>query len=262
MHGWVDAVRLSVGTFTRVPVAAPSRIDRAVAGRAMLLSPLVALGLATLGAAVLLAGDALSGSDGAALLTAVLAISVVAWTTGGLHLDGLVDVADGLASRRPAAEALAIMRRSDVGALGVAALVLVLLLQVSALAAAGAADRGPMALTLALVTGRMAAVLGCARGVPGARPDGLGAAVAGSVPRPAALAGVVLLVLAAGGWGAVSHPSRWWAPVLAVLVGLLAGGLLLRRCVRRLGGVTGDVLGAAVEVATMGSLVAFALSVG
>jgi adenosylcobinamide-GDP ribazoletransferase len=262
MRGWGDAARLSVGTFTRVPVPAPSRVDRVVAGRSMLLSPVLGLGLAVLGAAVLLAGDALSGSGGAALLTAVLTIAVVAWTTGGLHLDGLVDVADGLASRRPAAEALAIMRRSDIGALGVATLVLVLLLQVSALAVAVAEDRGPMALTLALVTGRMGAVLACTRGVPGARPDGLGAAVAGSVPRPAALAEVVLLVLAAGGWGAVSYPSRWWAPVLAVLVGLLAGGLLARRCVLRLGGVTGDVLGAAVEVATTGSLVAFALSVG
>ncbi len=259
---WVDAARLSVGTFTRVPVAPPSAVDRVVAGRSMLLSSLVGLGLSALGTAVLLMAGTLSERGGTALLASGLALAVVAWTTGGLHLDGLVDVADALASRRAAPDALEIMRRSDVGALGAATLVLVVLVQASALAVAVGAAVGPMALTLALVTGRVGAVLACTRGVPAARPDGLGAAVAGSVPRPASLLSVLVLLTAAAGWGAASDLSRWWGPVVSVVVGLAAGGLLVRRCVRRLGGVTGDVLGAVVEVSATAVLVAVALSVG
>ena len=61
-------------------------------------------------------------------------MALLAVATGGLHLDGLADTADGLGSRRPADQALEIMRRPDAGPLGVATLVLVLLVQVSALA--------------------------------------------------------------------------------------------------------------------------------
>ncbi len=132
------------------------------------------------------------------LLGAALAMMLLALLTGGLHLDGLADTADGLGSRRPAEQALEIMRRSDAGPFGVAALVLVLLVQVCALASL---PRGQAAagLVLAAVTSRVAVVL--ATGAPSARPTGFGALVAGrtSAAGRAAAAAALLAAVAGGG---------------------------------------------------------------
>jgi adenosylcobinamide-GDP ribazoletransferase len=137
------------------------------------------------------------------------------------------------------------MRAGDVGPFGVVSVVLVLLVQVTATAQAG-----PLGLLAAATVGRVAMTWSCRRGIPAARPDGLGRLVAGSVaPVHAAVLGLVTLLAAVsvGPTGA-----------LGVLAGLGAGEILLRRCVRRLGGVTGDVLGAVCEVAVAVALVIFA----
>ncbi|MBB0233206.1 adenosylcobinamide-GDP ribazoletransferase, partial [Streptomyces calidiresistens] len=117
------------------------------------------------------------------LLGAVVAVAVPALLTRALHLDGLADVADGLGSGKPAEEALRIMKRSDIGPFGVVALVLVLSGQTAAAHALfghGWAV-GAVAVCLAHVTGRAALITATRRGVPAARPDGLGAMVAGTV---------------------------------------------------------------------------------
>ena len=112
-------------------------------------------------------------------------MAALALLTRGLHLDGLADLADGLGSGQPAPTALDIMRRSDIGPFGTVTLVLVLLAQVAALAHAEAEGdgRGPAALIVAVVTGRLALTWACRRGVAAARQEGLGALVAGTV-RP------------------------------------------------------------------------------
>lgn len=255
----LDGVRLAVGTFTALRVPPPRRVDRGAAATAMLAAPLVGTGLAVVAAGVLAAGDDLLGGPGdPPLLAAALAIATVAWMTRGLHLDGLADVGDGLGCGRPAPAALEVMRRSDVGALGAALLVLVVVVQVLALAGAAGAGRGTAALVLALATGRGAAALACTRGIPAARAGGLGAAVAGSVPRVGAVA-VVASLLGLSVVLGVGQPVRAAVvPVAAVLTGLGVAGLLLRRCVLRFGGVTGDVLGALVEVGATGVLVVMA----
>jgi adenosylcobinamide-GDP ribazoletransferase len=257
---WVgDGVLLAVGTFTRLPVPPPRRVTRREACLAMTLGPLVGLALALVAAAVLLAARYWQGGgEGEPLLGAVLAVAALAWLTGGLHLDGLADVADGLGSRRPPEQALAVMKRSDVGPLGVVTLVLVLLVQVVALARAAALGAGTESLLLAVVTGRVVMAVACTRGVPAARPDGLGAAMAGSVP-PAVSAGLVTVLLGLAVVGArLDGDVRAGTAGLAVVAGLVAGGWLLVRCVRRLGGVSGDVLGAVGEVATASVLVVLA----
>jgi adenosylcobinamide-GDP ribazoletransferase len=86
--------------------------------------------------------------------------------------------------------------------------------------------------------------------VPAARPEGLGAAVAGVVPRTAAAASVAVVVLLAASAGAfLDGPAEALRAAAAVLAGCLAAEALLRRCGRRFGGVTGDVLGALAETA-------------
>ena len=251
---------MAVGTFTRIRVPPPARVDREVAGVAMLLGPLIGVGLAVIGAVVLVVGQGLLGGGVEPLLPTALALAAVAWCTGGLHLDGLVDVADGLGSRRPPEAALAIMRRSEVGALGALVLVFVVVLQVVALARATGTGFGTGALVLALVTGRVVMAAACVPRVPAPRSDGLGATVAGSVPVAGAAGLVVGALLLAVALGAGDADGGVTKAVLAVLAGLASGGLLVLRCVRRLGGVTGDVLGAAGEVAATAVLVVCAAS--
>jgi adenosylcobinamide-GDP ribazoletransferase len=241
--GLLAATRLSVSTFTVLPVPV-GRVDRASARGAMALAPAVgaALGAVLAGVALLLR---LAGAPVGVLAVAVVLGGVLA--TRALHLDGLADTVDALGSYADSERALAIMKRSDIGPFGVVALVLVLAAQVAAVVAVG--GRPPLALLATLVTaagtGRLAVTLACRRGVPAARPDGLGALVAGTVPGW--LVAVAAMPLA--GIGLAADPDRPWLGPLAVLLGLAAAALLVRHVTRRLGGVTGDVLGACVELA-------------
>jgi adenosylcobinamide-GDP ribazoletransferase len=263
----VAGLRLSVTLLTVIPwrprrgesLTMPSR---AGAAAAMAWAPGVGLLLGVAAAAVLLVADHPLGAG--PLTASGLAVGSLALLTRGLHLDGLADLADGLASGKPAPAALDIMRRSDIGPLGTVTLIMTLLLQVAALSQAEAAGhgRGPAALIAATVTSRLALTWACRRGVPAARPDGLGALVAGSV-RPAIPAAVTAAALAvAAAAVAVSasagRPLGWTLP-LAVAAGLGAALAVQRHAVRRLGGITGDVLGALAEVAATVTLVVAAM---
>jgi adenosylcobinamide-GDP ribazoletransferase len=252
-----DGLRLAGTLLTAVPIpgsrtgrAAPPGIpDRRTAAAAMYWAPVIGLLLGAVAAGVLIACRA--GHSGP-LLAAVLAVAVLAALTRGLHLDGLADLADGLGSRQPAARALEIMKQSDIGPFGVATIVLTVLIQVSALARAEQTGRGPVAIVAAAVTARLAIMLACRRTVPSARPDGLGALVARTV-HPI-LGGILLLaaLAAAGAFG--------WIYPAAMAIGLLASLALTSLATRRLGGITGDVLGAIAEVAAAACLLVTAFS--
>ncbi len=242
---------------------APSALPQATVAAAMAWAPAVGLLLGVIASAVLVVADHPLGAG--PLTAAGLAIGLLALLSRGLHLDGLADLADGLASGKPAPAALDIMRRSDIGPLGTVTLILTLLIQVAALSQAESAGhgRGPAALIAAVVTGRLALTWACRRGVPAARPEGLGALVAESV-RPAIPAVATVATLAAAvaavaiSAAVVGEPLGWTLP-LAVLAGLGAGFAVQQHAVRRLGGITGDVLGALAEVATTVTLVVAAM---
>jgi len=253
----LSGLRLAVTLLTAIPLpggrsggAAGRAPSRRTAAAAMAWAPAVGLLLGAAAAAVLelAARRAHTGP----LLAAVLAVAALALLTRGLHLDGLADLADGLGSRRPAAQALAIMKRSDIGPFGVVTLVLTLLVQVAALAQAQTLGRGAPAVIAAAVTGRLALPWACRRGVPAARGTGLGTLVAGTVPAaiPVALTAAAL---------AGAYPFGIVVPI-AVAAGLAASLALTALAVRRLGGITGDVLGALVEVATAVCLLVTAIS--
>jgi adenosylcobinamide-GDP ribazoletransferase len=245
--------------FTVIPVASPAEIDRGMAARSVRWLPVLGGLLGAVAAAALLAAEAGGHSGPRKLLAATLAVAVLGVLSGGLHLDGLADTADGLGSRRPRDEALDIMRRSDVGPLGVAALLLVLLLQVTALAALPSGLPGALALVTAVITSRVAVVL--ATGAPGARPDGFGALIAGATTARARVAAVAALLLAVAACGAaVGGVPLAVRSLAAVVAGLLAAALIRVAAARRLGGTTGDVFGAMIEVSTATVLLALALS--
>ncbi|MEU4231481.1 adenosylcobinamide-GDP ribazoletransferase [Nonomuraea sp. NPDC026600] len=271
----LDGTRFAIGTLSVFPVRV-TRVDRGVAGRAMVLAPVLGLVLGLVSCWPLLL-------PGPPLLGAALAVGLLAVLTRGLHLDGLADLADGLGSGKPASQALDIMKKSDIGPFGVMTLVLVLVIQVAALS-----GLGPAALVAACVTGRLALTWACRSVVPAARPDGLGALVAGTV-RPGAAWGATATALAAAAalgsmadhgiglmglgsaaghglglvagdeLGSVAGHRMVYVLPLGVVAGLGAALLLLRHARRRLGGVTGDVLGALVETATAATLTVCAL---
>ncbi|WP_051451651.1 adenosylcobinamide-GDP ribazoletransferase [Actinospica robiniae] len=250
----LPGLRLALGTLSilRVPVDAA---DRRTAGRAMAWAPAVGLALGLAAAAVGWAARAYTDST---FLAAVAALATLAVATRALHLDGLADVADALGSAKPRAEALEIMKRSDIGPFGVVTLILMLGLQIGAVNAAYAHQRGGLAVIVAAVTGRLAITLACTRPVPSARSTGLGAWVAGSVRTAVAAVVSVCCVAGCAGLGLIRGTDAAWLSGLGCVVGAGCALLLLRRCVKRFGGITGDVLGALVETATTGALLVLA----
>lgn len=252
----IAGARLALGLLTVLPVGHVDT-DRRTVRAALLMAPAVGLALGALAWAV---GAVVSARGGGPLVAAVAAVGTLAVATRALHLDGLADVADGLGSARPAEQALEVMRKSDVGPFGVATLVLVLLLQVAVLAEGFAAGLAAPMLLLACLSGRLSLPWACRPAVPAARPDGLGALVAGAVPLLASAALTTAACLGAAAWGWYLDDQAL-AFVAALLVGIASSGLLLRRAGRRFGGVTGDVLGALVEVATTAALLTMLLAV-
>jgi adenosylcobinamide-GDP ribazoletransferase len=249
-----DARRLAVGTFLVLPTRPPRQVDRRVTGRAMLLAPLT-----TVPALLLWAGLALLASRGwlPAAPAAALAVTVPVLLSRGMHLDGLADTVDGLASGQDRDRALEVMRRGDIGPSGVASIVLVLLVQGSCLL--GLLSSGHAVLAgVALVASRVAPAIACRRSVPPARPDGLGQMVAGSV-SPAGLAALLGAVSLVGVLACLLLGTAWYAALLVCAAALLGAWLVAAHAVRRLGGVTGDVIGAAIETSLVVGLVAAAI---
>ncbi|MGY1751991.1 adenosylcobinamide-GDP ribazoletransferase [Blastococcus sp. SYSU D01042] len=238
----------SVALLTALPV--PARAATSTRG-VLPWAPLVG---------VLLGGIAVAvGGTGTHLVSpltgAVLAVAALALLTRGLHLDGLADTADGLGPLRGRERALQVMHQSDVGPFGVVTLVLTLLLQVACLAALLPRDGGWLALWAAVAGARLVMARSGLPNVAVAEGSSLGRTVAGTVSA-GWLAGsaVLVLLLAAGAAAAVVDPRHAGVLGAALVAGALAAELLHRRATRRIGGTTGDVMGAMAEVATAATL--------
>lgn len=247
----------AVSMFTIVPVRAGAGWQPADGAGPMLWLPVV--GAAAGAAAALPAAAMREWSPHANLLGAVLAVGALAAVTRCLHLDGLADTADGLASGAPADRALAIMRQSDIGPFGVVTLILVLGADIASICSARGGAWTPVGvLAIGAATGRVAAVHASVRGVRPARASGFGAIVADGVPGAAALAWTVaVLGLGAAVAAALAIPPGW--VVGSQVVALIVAYLIRVHASRRLGGVTGDVFGALIESATAITLIGAAL---
>ena len=233
----------STALLTAVPV--PARWAPSTRG-VLRWAPLVGLVLGGLaaGVAVAFAGWV------SPLVGAVLAVGALAALTRGLHLDGLADTADGLGPLRDRERALQVMHQGDVGPFGVVTLVLTLLLQVACAAVLLSAGGGWLPLWAAVVLARLAMVRTGLSGVAVAAGSSLGRAVAGTVSRTWWAAAVLLGLLAPVGGALLLADPRGAAGLLAAgVAGLLAAELVHRRAAARLGGTTGDVMGAMSEVA-------------
>lgn len=217
---------------------------------------LPAIGVVVGGTALLPALAVWRGANqGSPFLGAVLIVVGFGAVTRGLHLDGLADLADGLGSRRQGAEALAVMRRSDIGPFGVVAIVTALLIQVASLAtilAVSTRSEACLSVVLTTVTGRVAVIQAASSSVPSARAHGFGALIAGSVTRLERITVTCLLLAAAlaAQWDLGDSLRQASFAVGAAATALITAALVRGHVLRRLGGITGDVFGALVEVAS------------
>jgi adenosylcobinamide-GDP ribazoletransferase len=242
----LDGARLAVSWLTVLPAGSVEVTDKAAA-RAIALAPLVGL---PLGAATVALSFGLVNASAPPLLIGLLVVAGTVLVTRGMHADGLADVADGLGCYGPPERARAVMKEGAAGPFAVLALVLAVGVQAVCLGAL--AQRGHwVALGLAPVVGRAAFPLVCRVGVPAARQEGLGALVAGTQPWVVVLGWWVALAAVA----VLAVPARAWQGPLAVIVAACLVEVVLVRSRRRFGGVSGDVLGAACELATTAVLV-------
>lgn len=235
------ALWVAIGFLTRLPTRATALDGTELLSRSRAWFPLVGAVVAGLAIAAFAVGEALLGS----VVAAVVAVAVGVAATGAFHEDGLADTFDGLWGGWTPQRRLEIMRDSRIGTYGAAALVLSLLLRVallSGLTAAGAAR----ALLVGHVVGRAAGLVMGARLRP-VRPDGRGTGIHGPFTGgQVVVAGTVtLLALVAGAGTSLAVP---------VVAAVTAYGIMERLARRRLGGFTGDVLGATTQVVHITSM--------
>lgn len=245
------ALALSWLTVLPVRTGAP---DARTAAAAIRWAPLVGAVVGALAGAVLLGLRAVGVP---ALVAGLLAVGALALLTRGMHLDGLADTADGLGCYGPPERALAVMRDGGAGPFGVVTLVVAVGVQGAALAALPPlpALTALTAVTLAAAAGRAGFAWICRPGVAAARPGGLGATVAGSQPWWVAVTWWVVLAAA----GVVLCGPRGG---IAIALGAACVIALSWHTARRFGGMTGDVLGAASELAVTAALVVLATTAG
>jgi len=245
---WTD-LRVAATFLTRLPGFAVS--GHADLARAMRAFPLVG---AALGLLVGLVYALAYGMGLPPLAAALLALAASALATGALHEDGLADLADGLAGGQDAGSRLAIMADGRIGAAGALALLFGVGLRAAALAALATPGVAAAAL-VAAAAGSRAIFPALLHRLPPARPGGLGA-MAGVPSSEVALAAFglgALIVLICLGLA---------TGLAAILAAALAVAALAATARRALGGQTGDVLGAAQQVAEIAILLVAAAALG
>lgn len=229
---------------TRVPV--PIVADASDVGRAVRWFPLIGGILGAASAAM--AWTTTELMDVPAALTATLVVGLAAWVTGAIHLDGLADTVDGFGGGRDREAVLRIMRDPRIGSYGVTALVLVIAVKVTALTALLDRD-GALPFVVAAPALSRWTIPALAAWLPYARPEGgLGQAVTherdtiGFIVATIIAAAIALVALGVDG-------------LIAWAVAALTAVWIARAAKRRIGGVTGDLFGASVELTEASVLV-------
>lgn len=245
MRAALVAPAVAVQFLTILPVRLPRSVPEGAFPGAVALFPLVGLAIGGLVASV----DALLGLVLPTSVIAAIDLAFLAMLSGGLHLDGLADAADGLLGNLPRERRLEVMREGGIGAFGGVAVALVLLLEYGGLVSLEPVIRFP-ALVAAVALSRWSMSL-LLWAFPYARAEGTGSAFRSGL-RPAHLLAATLFAgLTVGALFSFGGVLLWAVSGgTALLVGWYA--------VRRVGGCTGDVYGAGGELAFAATLVAIA----
>lgn len=240
-------MRLALSFLTRIPVGHVQADDYLGAlGRQAPFFPVVGLVVG----AVTLAADYGTGMAFGPVVRSAVAVAAGVWITGALHLDGLMDTADGVGSHRSRERMLEIMKDSRVGAMGVVAGALTLLLRFALLTEVAPGLRW-QALLVAPALGRMAMVLAAGLWPDARQGQGLGSGFAAHV-------GPVQVTRALGLGFVIAAVAGHWRGAVAFGVSAALTLLCARSLAARLGGLTGDTYGTVNEVAEVGALAVFA----
>lgn len=180
-----------------------------------------------------------------ALVTAVLIVGVEALVTGALHLDGLADTADGFGGGRSREDVLRIMRDHAIGSYGAVALILVIAVKIAAIAALIDRRRAQTYLILMPALGRWSAVLLSATQPYARRGDSNAASGMGVVTD---FVGRTELIIATATAVALAAGLARWTGVASCFLVAAGSAVWAWRCRRRIGGATGDTLGAGIEI--------------
>ncbi|NKY36684.1 adenosylcobinamide-GDP ribazoletransferase [Nocardia speluncae] len=240
-------LRLTFSWLTVLPVRGPDEVDRRAAARAIALAPVAGVVLGLAAAAVLWLLEPAGTAAGFA------AVAVLALLTRGMHLDGLADTFDGLGVYGPPERAREVMKSGGAGPFGVAAIVLTAGIQAGAFTILAGAGNW-YAAVLAVTLGRVAVVAACRRGIEPAPDTRFGALVAGTQSPVTVTAWTVVAAAAA----VFAVPGLAWSGPLVAVLALMASVRLVDHGIRRLGGLSGDLLGTAVELATTLAALGFA----
>ncbi|MFS4439126.1 adenosylcobinamide-GDP ribazoletransferase [Paracoccaceae bacterium GXU_MW_L88] len=243
---WLDELRLAVMFLTRLPCGSFNGAAPPLSA-ALWAFPLVGLITGAIGWGVHLLLTCLGATP---LLASSVALGATTLATGALHHDGLADFADGIGGGRDRAHVLEIMRDSRIGSYGVLALLFAVALQISALASFSGSI--PLTAFLLIGAGSRLSMLGLLTLMPPARAEGLGQNARGGQNLKTALPGAILTVLLA--------LFLCLAGLAALAAMTLGAALIARLAHRRLGGQTGDVLGAAQMVAATLGWIALSLT--
>ncbi|HET6839970.1 MAG TPA: adenosylcobinamide-GDP ribazoletransferase [Bradyrhizobium sp.] len=236
MNEWLDDLRTAISFLTRLPLPHREGAPLANFARAYRMFPLVG---AAIGAAVGLLSLGMRAIGLPDLAGAALALGAGALLTGALHEDGLADVADGFGGGRDVAAKLEIMRDSRLGTYGALILMVSFVAKVSALAALpDALVVQSLIVTHALARGVLPLI---AMSLPMARTEGLAANAGRPDLTTAAIAGVLALIISL----LLLPLAEALFAVLIAVAAAIGMGWLARR---QIGGLTGDVLGAAEQV--------------
>ena len=245
-HSLVTGFTVAAAFLTRIPVAAPEDSTWPLA-RSAWAFPLVGAGIGAVAAFAFLTAQLVGLGD---LVAALLAVMAGILLTGALHEDGLADTFDGLFGGGDRERRLAIMRDSRHGSFAVLALVMSVALRSAALARIGEPVFAGLALVAAHAGSR--AMLPAAMWLlPPARGDGLGAGAGRPSFAGVAAAVLIALAIAAVGLG----PLRG---VVALVLATFAVAVMAAVVYRRIGGYTGDSLGALQQIAEIAGLLAAA----
>ena len=248
MERIVASLALCLGFFSRVPlpqalaghISSDSKLSSSIA-----LFPVAGLVIAIAPATVFYLASLLLPTT----VAAGLAIAVGLLVTGALHEDGFADCADGLGATPDRKKALEIMRDSRIGTYGAIALLISVGLRWMALATMAPLS-GVLALLIAHSGSRSAITLAMRYSIY-ARPEGLGQQADGDLPS----GGFETAILLAA---AIAFVMGWFAGIMALVAGFAFAWLYLKYLEHRLGGFTGDGLGAMQQIAEITILIALA----
>jgi len=244
----ISAVHVAISWLTVLPVPTPAvAMDRRTGGAVIAAVPVVGALLGSLAAAL---AFGLSHTSLPSTLIGVLLVVGLALITRGMHVDGLADTVDGLGCYGPPERVAEVMKSGSVGPFGAAAIVAAGAVQAIGFAALTDEHRW-YDIVFAVIASRVAVVAACRRALGPASDTGFGAMVAGTQRLSPIIWPAIMLIGAAalGATGSgnydITH-TLTAATTLAVMTTTI--WLLSRHCARRIGGITGDILGAAIEL--------------